>query len=87
MDFFEIEHYIFVYIWIPVCQIGNEHRRCSYESDWRIADENAWKRARWYNGMELAHDFKVTEWGKTIGRGYWHTSFGHSKYESRGSEI
>ncbi|MBR2646955.1 MAG: hypothetical protein IKD47_05315, partial [Clostridia bacterium] len=87
VDFFETEHYVFVHGWIPARQIGNEHRRYAYESDWRTADELAWKRARWYNGMELAHDFKVTEQGKTIVCGHWHTSFGHSKYEGRGSEF
>lgn len=87
VDFFETEHYVFVHGWIPARQIGNEHRRYAYESDWRTVDELAWKRARWYNGMELAHDFKVTEQGKTIVCGHWHTSFGHSKYEGRGSEF
>ena len=87
VDFFETEHYIFVHGWIPARQIGNEHRRYAYESDWRTADNTAWKRARWYNGMELAHDFNITEQGKTIVCGHWHTSFGHSKYENKGEEF
>lgn len=87
VDFFETEHYVFVHGWIPARQIGNEHRGYAYESDWRTSDENAWKRARWYNGMEMAHRFKVTEQGKTIVCGHWHTSFGHSKYEGKGSEF
>lgn len=87
VDFFETEHYVFVHGWIPARRIGNEYRRYVYEADWRTADEAAWNRARWYNGMELAHDFKVTEQGKTIVCGHWHTSFGHSKYEKCGSEF
>lgn len=51
VDFFETEHYVFIHGWIPARQIGNEHRRYAYESDWRTADEMALKRARWYNGI------------------------------------
>ena len=88
VDFFETEHYIFVHGWIPcvrnrVERLGKMYSRIR---DWRDADETLWNEARWINGMEAAHQ-GITEVGKTIVCGHWHTSFGHCCYENDGEEF
>ncbi len=82
MDYFETEHYIFTHGWIPC--IGNRKIGYSYYADWRDADPFDWKRARWVNGMDAVLTCKEE---KTILCGHWHCSYGHSKYEHRGSEF
>ncbi len=88
VNYFETEHYIFTHGWIP-CRtenLGTNQAKYVLQDDWRQADEYAWNRARWVNGIEAAH-FRATEPGKTIVCGHWHTSFGHSKYEGKGREF
>lgn len=48
------------------------------------ADETAWKKARWYNGMMAA---KTARANKTVVCGHWHASFGHSNFEHKGAEF
>ena len=80
VDYFETPHYIFTHGWLPSHAEGwKPHIQYGYDPEWRDADETEWKRARWYNGMELACLHHVTEAGKTVVCGHWHTSFGHSK--------
>ncbi|MBO4708567.1 MAG: hypothetical protein J5727_02165, partial [Kiritimatiellae bacterium] len=43
-----------------------------------------WKNARWYNGMDAVRTCREK---KTILCGHWHTSYGHSKFERKGSEF
>ena len=87
-DYYETEHYIFTHGWIP-CEMSGYPPNASYRylSDWRNADYSLWYRARWNNGMVLACEHKIIEPGKTIVCGHWHTSFGHSKYENKGTEF
>jgi hypothetical protein len=40
--------------------------------------------ARWTNGMEAARTCREE---KTILCGHWHASYGHAKYEHKGSEF
>ena len=82
VDYFETEKYIFVHGWIP----------CIAEPvfggipEWREASEDAWNLARWINGMAAAKAGIVEE-NKTIVCGHWHSSYGHSNFEGRGSEF
>lgn len=80
VDWYETEHYIFVHGWIPV---NLEAGVYVYREDWREADDYAWGKARWLNGMELAPGCREK---KTILCGHWHASFGHAVFERRGSE-
>ncbi|MBQ9747103.1 MAG: metallophosphoesterase [Clostridia bacterium] len=88
-DYFETEHYIFVHGWIPAKAEAPawapRNKSYSYNPDWRRAGKNDWLAARWYNGMDLAKRFGVTEPGKTIVCGHYHVSWAHSK-EGKGSE-
>lgn len=56
----------------------------SYISSWREADREQWNQARWFNGMDAA---QTADENKTIVCGHWHTSYGHSKYEHKGTEF
>ena len=51
----------------------------------RDAQRQMWWQARWLNGMDAVR--MVSEEGKTIVCGHWHTSYGYSKYEGKGSEL
>lgn len=83
-DYFETEHYIFVHGWIP-CVRESYDRYSSYIGSWRMASKTDWARARWYNGIDAGQ--AVTEAGKTIICGHWHCSYGHNRYEHRGSQF
>lgn len=80
-DYFETQNYVFVHAWIPCIK---EAGRYSYYSNWREASPYEWDKARWYNGIDAAQTCME---GKTIVCGHWHTSYGHAKYEKRGSEF
>lgn len=84
IDYYETEHYIFVHGWIPAYKQG-EHRYLP-KADWRDGSPELWDAARWYNGMDAAHQ-GITVEGKTIVCGHWHCSYGHFKYEGKGSEF
>ena len=85
-DNFETEHYIFVHGWIP-CYGDKQSKNYEYNSDWRNADAEDWDKARWYNGMELAHKYKIVEPGKTIVCGHWHCSWGWSHIKQKRKEF
>ncbi len=82
IPYFETEHYVFTHGWIP--SIPNRDKSYSYISSWREADREQWNRARWFNGMDAA---QTADENKTIVCGHWHTSYGHSKYEHKGTEF
>ena len=75
------QRYIFVHGWIPCVYESGEF---SYITDWRKARKDEWESARWYNGMEAT---QVCMEEKTILCGHWHTSYGHAKFEQKGSEL
>ena len=80
VDWYETEHYIFVHGWIPCIQ--ERDGSFSHRSDWREATPEEW---RWAcNGMDAAQ--ACTE-EKTILCGHWHCSYGHARYENKGSEF
>lgn len=80
-NYYETSHYIFVHGWIP-CQKRLEGYL--YSENWREADDDAWRRARWINGMDAA---QTCDEKKTILCGHWHCSYGHAAYEKKGSEF
>ena len=87
-DYYETSKYIFVHGWIP-CTTINFTRQVTeyvYMKDWRKSNKKDWDKARWINGMAAAHR-GVTENGKTIVCGHWHSSFGHANYEGKGGEF
>lgn len=87
IDYFETANYIFVHGWIPSKKTEYFGTYYEYDPEWRHASADEWARARWDNGMKLAEEWNVTEQGKTIVCGHWHTSFGHSIYRGKGSEY
>ena len=82
VDYYETAHYVFVHGWIPCIQ--ERDGSYSHRSDWREATPEEWRRARWCNGMDAAQ--ACTE-EKTILCGHWHCSYGHARYENKGSEF
>ena len=87
VDYFETAGYIFVHGWIPCIPTSIASGQMAYTPipHWRQADPGLWAKARWINGIEAAHH-GITEPGKTIVCGHWHTSFGHCHYEGDGGE-
>ena len=68
IDYYETEHYIFVYGWIPIVE------NCYlYDSDWRTARKERWEKARWTNPVEM-YRYEIYEPNKTIVCGHWHCS-------------
>lgn len=82
VNYYETEHYVFTHGWIPC--IPNRDGSFSSITEWRDADETEWKKARWYNGIDAA---QTSDEIKTVVCGHWHTSYGHCKYEKKGSEF
>lgn len=92
VNYFETEHYIFVHGWIPCVtedmpESYRRNRHYSFDPGWRTASDKAWGAASWFNGMELAKEHGIVVPGKTIVCGHWHTSFGHARYENKGTEF
>ncbi len=81
LNYFETDRYVFVHGWIP-CIYGRSGY--SYYSSWREASEGEWSSARWHNGMDAVQTCMED---KTIVCGHWYTSYGHAKYEDKGSEF
>lgn len=81
LDYYETERYIFVHGWIPC---GYEKNKYIYDPDWRDAGRDEWKRARWINGMDAVQSARAE---KTVLCGHWHASYGHAKYEKKGTEF
>ena len=88
VDYYETSNYIFVHGWIPCTAVSTDCGQKEYypTPHWRDGVPTLWKKARWINGMEAAHS-GITEPGKTIVCGHWHTSFGHCFYEGDGGEF
>ena len=81
VNYFETDHYVFVHGWIPCIKDKDGY---SYIENWRYAPYQGWASARWYNGMDAARTCMEE---KTIVCGHWHTSYGHSKLDGKGSEF
>ncbi len=88
IDYYETSTYIFAHGYIPTFVKGNmPYDKCIYNPDWRNAEPDEWREARWLNGMAVACKHHVIEPGKTIVVGHFHTSYGHYHYEKKGSEL
>ena len=88
VDYFEIGPYIFTHGYIPTFVKGNmPYDKCTYNPDWRNADIEEWRTARWLNGMAIACKHRIIEPNKPIVVGHFHTSYGHYRYGNKGSEF
>ena len=56
----------------------------AYDPDWREAGPQAWREARWINGMDAAQSCREE---KTILCGHYHCSYGHAVYEQKCPEA
>lgn len=81
-SYYETSNYVFVHGWIPC--IRERNGSYSYYSSWREASTDEWDTARWINGIDMA---RYSSEDKTIVCGHWHASYGHSRYEGKGSEF
>lgn len=88
VNYFETKHYLFVHGWIPCDQVYVNKWAFRYEKgiDYKEASFQDWNIARWYNGMIAANDGVILK-DKTIVCGHYNCSFGHSRYEHKGSEF
>ncbi len=87
IDYFETEHHIFTHGWIPTTAVGcKPFVRYSYDPDWRHAPREAWEKARWLNGMDMACKYGVREAGKCIVCGHRSTSYGHAAFGDADAE-
>ncbi len=82
LDYYETRNYIFTHAWIP-CE--NWYGGMIYDAEWRSAGESAWREARWTNPMDAVRTAQPEN--KTIVCGHFHCSYGHARYEGRGSEF
>ena len=85
IDYFETNEYIFVHGWIPMNEGTDQQGLLAYNPKWRNASLERWNKARWLNGMDMAK--VATEKGKTIVCGHWHCSYGHARFEHKGTEF
>lgn len=88
VDYYETPNYVFVHGWIPCITEGKmPYNAYHYDPNWRDADIAEWRRARWFNGMNVACNYRVTVPDKTTVCGHWHASYGHSCIDRKGSEF
>lgn len=81
-NYYETKKFVFVHGWVP--SIQNSDGTFTIIDNWRDAGDATWGLARWINGIQAAQSSNVPD--KTVVCGHWHASFGHSRYEHKGSE-
>lgn len=92
IPYYETDHYIFTHGWIP-CGSDDDaryyytNRKYFFDPNWREASSEAWFRARWCNGIDLACRQHLTVRNKTVVCGHWNASYGHSKIDGNGTEM
>lgn len=80
VDYYETPRYIFTHGWIPCYTKGlRSFLQYEYNEEWRNAGFEEWSAARWFNGMEVACRFHITEPNKTIVCGHKSASYGHAR--------
>ena len=79
VNYYETENYIFVHSWIPL--IAERFGFKSYVENWRNADEELWKDARWGNPFELAEGALKPD--KTVVFGHRHTSWPRAYWDGK----
>lgn len=82
LDYYETKRYIFTHAWVP-CELW--YGGLIYDENWREADASSWREARWTNPMDAAQTAHAEE--KTVVCGHFHCSYGHYRYEEKGSEF
>ena len=82
LDYYETRKYIFTHAWIPCL---NWYGGMTYDPDWREAGADAWREARWTNPMDAVRTAQPEN--KTVVCGHFHCSYGHTKYEGKGTEF
>ena len=88
VDYFETEHYVFTHGFIPCNAVGYPYVvSATYMENWREAAPEEWRRARWYNGMQMCGKFGLKIPGKTVVVGHWRASYGHHEFEGRCPEC
>lgn len=87
VEFYETPNYVFCHGWLPVlsAEPGSDPP-FFYDENWRTAPWEARKNSRWLNGMAMACRYGITEPGKTVVCGHFHTSYGHANLENKGTE-
>lgn len=87
IDYYETKKYIFVHGYVPCYVQGIRPREAyAFDSNWREAPPEDWRRARWSNGAEIACKHGVRVPDKTVVCGHWHTSYAHHTFEKKCSE-
>lgn len=92
VDYLEDDKYVYVHGWVPfVLQDGHDPNQKESEFSCVMypkidldANEEMWRQAKWYNGMQEWKRGIVLK-DKTIICGHWHTSFGNYHYHNKGS--
>lgn len=82
LDYYETGRYVFTHGWVP-CQ--SFYGGLAFDPDWREASGAAWREARWTNPMEAVRTAQIED--KTVVCGHFHCSYGHAKFEGKGSEF
>lgn len=80
VDYFETDDFICVHGWIP---LDTKDIYYIVNPDWRNADSKAWDKARWLNGMDMAHNGLIET--KPIICGHWHCGYGNFHFHHLGS--
>ena len=88
VNYAEVGDNIFVHGWIPVSYKSDEYGIVENVKNpkWRNASEALWRKARWFNGMEMWAS-GIREKGHTIWCGHWHASWGHANLHHDGVEF
>lgn len=74
INYYETPKYIFVHGWIPCTEFDKFSGNVTgYDSNWRNAQEDDWRRSRWYAGWKH-WNAGIREPDKTIICGHWHCS-------------
>jgi predicted phosphodiesterase len=77
-NYFETQNYIFVHGYVPIAfddsfpEWYQEDRIQNSIKNWRNGTDSQWESARWFNGIQLAHDGFTPD--KTVVFGHWHCS-------------
>ena len=89
VDYFETERYVFTHGYLPCGSLDGgtvyrEGRLFFLREDWREASAEAWRHARWYDGMRFACEFGLTLPKKTVVCGHRAASYGHAYLHGQG---